>query len=180
MQVGWQLIDQYATCMNLPLYRKYIHGSSAKQVGAHTASFEPQYCPPSVAATQTRQQYLRLHTALLTIGRPVKSTITGPVNTAAEHLAPWSRRCALQDLSYSHTEGDEVEDLYILLSYVKDSIPGLGAVTSGAIASDYQRLRVEHVCSRLNLVSLAYLWHQPQRQLLRCVPCVSVVHRRPV
>ena len=70
-------------------------------------------------------------------------------------------------MQYTPTEGDEVEDLFVLLSYVKDCIPGVGAVTSGAIASDYQRLRVEHVCARLNLVSLAYMWHQPQRQLLR-------------
>ena len=51
----------------------------------------------------------------------------------------------------------------------------ISAVTSGAIASDYQRLRVEHVCGRLGLVSLAPMWHQPQRQLLRCVGCCIVV-----
>jgi diphthamide synthase (EF-2-diphthine--ammonia ligase) len=39
---------------------------------------------------------------------------------------------------------------------------GLQGVASGAIASDYQRLRVEAMCSRLGLTSLAYLWHQPQ------------------
>lgn len=44
---------------------------------------------------------------------------------------------------------------------------GVEAVSSGAIASDYQRLRVESVCSRLGLVSLAYLWKQPQDQLLQ-------------
>ncbi|GLC43297.1 hypothetical protein PLESTF_000414800 [Pleodorina starrii] len=74
---------------------------------------------------------------------------------------------SVQDLGYSPTEGDEVEDLYQLLAYVKENVPGVQAVASGAIASDYQRLRVENVCSRLNLVSLAYLWHQPQRLLLR-------------
>ncbi|KAG2444776.1 hypothetical protein HXX76_001519 [Chlamydomonas incerta] len=74
---------------------------------------------------------------------------------------------ALQDLGYTPTDGDEVEDLFQLLSYVKESVPGVQAVASGAIASDYQRLRVENVCSRLNLVSLAYLWHQPQRLLMR-------------
>ncbi|GIL63455.1 hypothetical protein Vafri_17493, partial [Volvox africanus] len=74
---------------------------------------------------------------------------------------------SVQDLGYSPTEGDEVEDLYQLLAYVKENVPGIQAVASGAIASDYQRLRVENVCSRLNLVSLAYLWHQPQRLLLR-------------
>ncbi len=70
-------------------------------------------------------------------------------------------------MQYTRTEGDEVEDLYCLLAYVKESVPGIGAVTSGAIASDYQRLRVENVCARLNLVSLSYLWHQPQKVLLR-------------
>ncbi len=43
---------------------------------------------------------------------------------------------------------------------------GLQGVASGAIASDYQRLRVESVCVRLGLTSLAYLWHQPQVRLL--------------
>jgi diphthamide synthase (EF-2-diphthine--ammonia ligase) len=44
--------------------------------------------------------------------------------------------------------------------------PEVEAVASGAIASDYQRLRVEDVCRRLGLVSLAYLWHRPQEELL--------------
>lgn len=50
---------------------------------------------------------------------------------------------------------------------MQERFPGLQAVSSGAIASDYQRIRVENVCSRLGLVSLAYLWHQPQGPLLR-------------
>ena len=37
---------------------------------------------------------------------------------------------------------------------------------SGAILSDYQRIRVEHVCSRLGLVSLSYLWRRDQADLL--------------
>lgn len=55
----------------------------------------------------------------------------------------------------------------MLLAYAKQQMPGIQAVASGAIASDYQRLRVENVCARLGLVSLAYLWHQPQDQLLQ-------------
>ncbi|XP_031277992.1 diphthine--ammonia ligase isoform X2 [Pistacia vera] len=64
------------------------------------------------------------------------------------------------------TPGDEVEDMFILLNEVKRQIPSVTAVSSGAIASDYQRLRVESVCSRLGLVSLAYLWKQDQSILL--------------
>ncbi|KAF5746956.1 hypothetical protein HS088_TW06G01132 [Tripterygium wilfordii] len=71
-----------------------------------------------------------------------------------------------QKLNYKMTCGDEVEDMVILLNEVKRQIPSVTAVSSGAIASDYQRLRVESVCSRLGLVSLAYLWKQDQSLLL--------------
>ncbi|KAI3799559.1 hypothetical protein L1987_34858 [Smallanthus sonchifolius] len=71
------------------------------------------------------------------------------------------------DLSYNKTPGDEVEDMFILLKEVKKQIPSITAVSSGAIASDYQRLRVENVCSRLGLVSLAYLWKLDQSLLLQ-------------
>ncbi|KAK9735227.1 hypothetical protein RND81_04G192000 [Saponaria officinalis] len=65
------------------------------------------------------------------------------------------------------TPGDEVEDMFALLSEVKRQIPSVTAVSSGAIASDYQRLRVENICSRLGLVSLAFLWKQEQSLLLQ-------------
>ena len=47
---------------------------------------------------------------------------------------------------------------------IKDKI-GFDAVCSGAILSDYQRVRVENVCSRLDLVSLSYLWRRDQAEL---------------
>jgi len=72
-----------------------------------------------------------------------------------------------QDLQYVETQEDEVESLYALLSQVKKRLPSVQAVASGAILSDYQRLRVEHVCDRLGLVSLAYLWQRDQKELLR-------------
>ncbi|CAI0385191.1 unnamed protein product [Linum tenue] len=71
-----------------------------------------------------------------------------------------------QELNYKMTHGDEVEDMFVLLKEVKRQIPSVTAVSSGAIASDYQRLRVESICSRLGLVSLAYLWKQDQSVLL--------------
>lgn len=55
------------------------------------------------------------------------------------------RYAAVQALGYEATAGDEVEDLYALLAYVKERLPDVEAVASGAIASDYQRLRVENV-----------------------------------
>ncbi|KAI0682865.1 hypothetical protein BC835DRAFT_1409526 [Cytidiella melzeri] len=63
-------------------------------------------------------------------------------------------------------EGDETEDLYALLSTVKTSHPEVQGVSVGAILSNYQRVRVEHVCQRLSLTPLTYLWQRDQRDLL--------------
>jgi len=67
---------------------------------------------------------------------------------------------------YLPTEGDEVEDLYRLLSRVSQEMNVKG-VAVGAILSDYQRVRVESVCLRLGLTPLAYLWQRDQSELLR-------------
>ncbi|THV08413.1 hypothetical protein K435DRAFT_832898 [Dendrothele bispora CBS 962.96] len=63
-------------------------------------------------------------------------------------------------------QGDETEDLYELLSTVKSRHPEIQGVSVGAILSNYQRVRVEHVCARLSLTALCYLWQRPQNQLL--------------
>jgi len=68
--------------------------------------------------------------------------------------------------AYSPLQGDETEDLFLLLQDVKQKHPEVTAVASGAVFSDYQRLRVESVCQRLGLTSLAFLWRQPQDVLL--------------
>lgn len=72
----------------------------------------------------------------------------------------------LNDKLYTPTPEDEVEDLYQLLLNVKEQIE-FDAVSVGAVLSDYQRLRVENVCSRLGLISLAYLWRRDQAELLQ-------------
>ena len=63
---------------------------------------------------------------------------------------------------------DETEDLYRLLLRVKEKHPDIEGVSVGAILSNYQRVRVEHVCCRpdLRLASLAYLWKRDQSELL--------------
>ncbi|XP_054944310.1 diphthine--ammonia ligase isoform X3 [Physeter macrocephalus] len=67
---------------------------------------------------------------------------------------------------YTRCEGDEVEDLYELLKLVKEKEEVEG-ISVGAILSDYQHVRVENVCKRLNLQPLAYLWQRNQEDLLR-------------
>ena len=64
------------------------------------------------------------------------------------------------------TEKDEVEDLYEALALAKKQFPEIQAVASGAILSTYQRVRIEHVCSRLGLTSLSYLWRMASQQEL--------------
>ncbi|XP_027493863.1 diphthine--ammonia ligase isoform X2 [Corapipo altera] len=67
---------------------------------------------------------------------------------------------------YTACQEDEVEDLYHLMKLVKDK-EGVEGVSVGAILSDYQRVRVEDVCRRLNLQPLAYLWRWNQEMLLK-------------
>ncbi|XP_045107874.1 diphthine--ammonia ligase-like [Portunus trituberculatus] len=69
-------------------------------------------------------------------------------------------------ITYNPTEGDEVEDLYLLLKEVQEKCE-VDAVSVGAVLSDYQRVRVENVCSRLGLVCLAYMWRRDQSELLQ-------------
>jgi len=55
----------------------------------------------------------------------------------------------------------EVEDLKKLLATLD-----IDAVVSGAISSQYQKKRIDNVCSELGLKSIAPLWHQDPRKLL--------------
>ncbi|XP_033221261.1 diphthine--ammonia ligase isoform X3 [Belonocnema kinseyi] len=79
---------------------------------------------------------------------------------------PTFGKSKMQEKNYTPTDDDEVEDLYRLLKKVKD-FQNIEAVLSGAISSDYQRIRVENVCSRLGLISLSYLWQRNQEDLYR-------------
>lgn len=70
------------------------------------------------------------------------------------------------ELTYHSIMGDEVEDLVSLLYNVKSKFQTVQAVSSGALWSDYQRLRVEYAASTVGLLSLAPLWRRNQDELL--------------
>lgn len=70
-----------------------------------------------------------------------------------------------KSLNYVADKEDEVEDLYALLHDIKSHMQFDG-VSCGAILSDYQRIRVESVCTRLHVKSLSYLWQRDQEELL--------------
>jgi diphthine-ammonia ligase len=75
-----------------------------------------------------------------------------------------------KDLYYENdsTQEDEVEQLYHLLKSIRDEHGiDFNAVSVGAIASSYQKSRVENVCQRLGIEMLAYLWNKDQDQLLQ-------------
>ncbi len=57
--------------------------------------------------------------------------------------------------------GDSVEELEEVLSRYDTQ-----AVVSGAIASNYQRVRIEEVCTDLGFLSYTPLWGKEQRRLL--------------
>jgi ABC transporter with metal-binding/Fe-S-binding domain ATP-binding protein len=58
----------------------------------------------------------------------------------------------------------EVEDLRAVLESVEGAIDG---VVTGAVASEYQRQRVDVVCEELGIPSFAPLWHKDPERLLR-------------
>jgi diphthine-ammonia ligase len=76
---------------------------------------------------------------------------------------------AIHSNSYLPTEGDEVEDLYLLLQECKARFPEVEGITTGAVFSNYQKQRVENCCERLGLVSMAPLWEMPQDKVLDLV-----------
>jgi uncharacterized protein (TIGR00290 family) len=77
-----------------------------------------------------------------------------------------NRTSLIQTLDYQKDENDEVEDLFVLLQRVVAEYPEIKGVSCGTIVSNYQRLRVEDVCIRLNLIPLTYLWQRDRRLLL--------------
>ena len=57
---------------------------------------------------------------------------------------------------------DELKDLHSILG----TLP-IDGVISGAIASEYQRTRIERVCYDLRIKSFTPLWHKDQELILR-------------
>lgn len=70
------------------------------------------------------------------------------------------------ELSYTKTDNDEIEDMYELFKEALDKYPDIEAVSSGAILSTYQKNRVENICKRLNLKSLAPLWNKKVEDII--------------
>jgi ABC transporter with metal-binding/Fe-S-binding domain ATP-binding protein len=58
----------------------------------------------------------------------------------------------------------ELKDLFKAIYSVKDEIDG---IVTGAIASEYQKTRIENICRKLNLECISPLWQKDPEKLLR-------------
>ncbi|CAG2177610.1 unnamed protein product [Oppiella nova] len=70
------------------------------------------------------------------------------------------------DMAYEERTDDEVEDLFQLLSQIKEKV-AFDGISVGAIHSTYQKVRVENVCQRLHIQMLAPIWAKEQTSLLK-------------
>ncbi|PVG03618.1 hypothetical protein CPB86DRAFT_772005 [Serendipita vermifera] len=87
--------------------------------------------------------------------------------SAVEMGNEYGTRAGTRESLDQSVPGDETEDLFYLLQDVIMHHPDIKGVSVGAILSTYQRMRVEHVCRRLGLTSLSYLWQRDQKSLLQ-------------
>ncbi|KDN51092.1 hypothetical protein RSAG8_00721, partial [Rhizoctonia solani AG-8 WAC10335] len=86
--------------------------------------------------------------------------------SAIEQGGEYGDRAGKTDQGSEGVNGDETEDMFALLSEVKEAYPDIQGVSVGAILSNYQRVRVDNVCQRLGLTPLCYLWQRDQRELM--------------
>nr|XP_008267465.1 diphthine--ammonia ligase isoform X6 [Oryctolagus cuniculus]XP_051678520.1 diphthine--ammonia ligase isoform X6 [Oryctolagus cuniculus] len=159
--VGHHAIDLYAEAMALPLYRRTIRGRSLDTELVYTKcegdEVEDLYELLKLVKGITRVTLLAEYDALnlqdfhmhLEVGS--QAIVYSTPNELCTH-SKFDKHTFPPFIS----EIAECEE--------KEEVEG---VSVGAILSDYQRVRVENVCKRLNLQPLAYLWQRNQEDLLR-------------
>ncbi|HEC95111.1 MAG TPA: TIGR00289 family protein [Thermoplasmatales archaeon] len=81
------------------------------------------------------------------------------------HLMPLIAENMSIPLLTKHTKGEKEKELDDLEEVLRER--KVEGVVSGAVASDYQRTRINHVCDGLRLRSFTPLWHKNPEQLLR-------------
>lgn len=159
--VGHQLVEAYAACTGRPLYRRRIMGGARSQGLTYSATDGDEVEDLLALLAFVKVGCTSCACAGGYCVQPLLSCCPAP------HVAcQWAHAQALLLLSTDTPLPNDARNPVIAAPQARH--PEIEAVASGAIASDYQRLRVEDVCARLGLVSLGYLWHRPQEELLRC------------
>ncbi len=88
-------------------------------------------------------------------------------HTSNINLTELSAKAMAIPLIRAHTPGEkekELDDLKNVLKELKDK--GVEAVFSGALASTYQKSRIDKICQDLSLQSIAPLWHMDPHQYM--------------
>lgn len=83
------------------------------------------------------------------------------------HLTELSAQAMNIPLIKADTKGEkekELEDLRMVLSDLKDE--GVEAIFTGALASQYQKSRIDKLCDDLSLKSCAPLWHRDPQEYM--------------
>ncbi|ESL09508.1 hypothetical protein TRSC58_02769 [Trypanosoma rangeli SC58] len=111
-----------------------------------------------------------------TVGHEAVESIAGCMGLPLRRAYIRAGQSKEQGLYYTkqRDDEDEIETLYRLLRAVKEEFPEVEGVTTGAILSHYQRYRVEDVCDRLGLHSLAFLWQRPAEEVLDMAAALQV------
>ena len=81
------------------------------------------------------------------------------------HLTPLIAQALNIPLISTTTKGQKETELKDLQSLLKPL--DIDGVISGAIQSEYQRTRIEHICHNLNIKSFTPLWHKTQHLILK-------------
>ena len=84
------------------------------------------------------------------------------------HLTPLLSNALEIDLMQAETPGKKEEELKDLKNaFLKLKKKGIQAIFTGAIASNYQRSRIDHLCQEIGLESHSPLWHRDPEDYMR-------------
>lgn len=71
-------------------------------------------------------------------------------------------------ITFARTKGEkelELDDLRNILQKLKDE-RGIEGITTGAVASRYQKQRIDRICKEIGLESLAPMWLKPPKEII--------------
>ncbi len=80
------------------------------------------------------------------------------------HIIPMIAESIGLPLLMKESDAEKEEELDDLKELIEKA--GVEGVVAGAIASEYQRTRIERICHEINVKSFMPLWHKNQKQLL--------------
>ncbi len=81
------------------------------------------------------------------------------------HLIPMIAKSIGLPLLMKESDAEKERELEDLKELILKA--GIDAIVSGAIASEYQRTRIEKICHEAGVKSFMPLWHKNQKQLLK-------------